>query len=120
MEDKNKQESINIFEKEISKLPLELKDKLLSQEKYIKEIVDLINKKAPKHVIGFYINAKIENQNNVPVPNFENLTLNFLLDDFENPIPQFNAKLLFGDKFDELLIEEKKKMNIMKNILSIN
>lgn len=108
-ESKKDSTKLNIFEKEIARLPSELKSKLISQEKYFKEITDEINKASKELSMGFYITPEIEVKNNVPSPNFDKLTLYFLLDDFENPIPVFNAKFLLGNKFNELLIEEVKK-----------
>lgn len=99
----------NLFEKEISKLPNEFKEKLLKHEKHIAPIVEVANAAAKEFSMGFYITPEIEIKNNVPIPNLDKITLNFLLDDFERPIPQFNPRLLLADKFDEFLIEEKKK-----------
>ena len=109
MVDKGNKDMPDIFEKEIAKLPEELKSKLLSSKKYIEEVVEAINKKALKNSVGFYINPKIEMQNNMPVPNFDEMTLIFMLDDTENPISQFNPRVLIGEDFDKLLLEEKKK-----------
>lgn len=100
---------VNLFEKEIARLPADLKQKLLDKEKVFSKVVDIAIKKAEKKVIGFYLSPEFEMKNGMPTPNFDKLSLNFLLDDFEKPIPFFDVKLLFGDDFDKYLIEEKKK-----------
>jgi len=99
---------VNIFEKEISKLPKEFKTKLLKKEKFIKKIVSAINKNSKGKSMGFYINPEIEVKDNVPKPNLDKLTLNYLYDDFENPIPEFNPKILLDKNFDKLLVEKEK------------
>ncbi len=105
-ESKEKQPSQ--FEMEISRLPPQIKSKLESKEKAISKITDAIKKSAKDKSMGFFINPSIEIKNNMPTPNYDNLTLNFLLDDFENPIQVFDPKLLLGTGFDKLLVEEKK------------
>ncbi len=102
-------DELNIFEKEIARLPPEFKDKLLSQVKKFEDLIKKINDVTKDFTMGFYITPEIEMKNNMPVPNFEKLTLNFLLDDFEKPIPVFNAKIMLGPDFDKYLIEEIKK-----------
>lgn len=99
----------NIFEKEIAKLPPQYKTKLLSQEKKFKDFIEVLEKKSNNKSIGVYINPEIKIENNQPIPNFNNLKINFLLDDFEQNIPQFDPKLLLGKDFEKFLIEEKKK-----------
>ncbi|MFW6285865.1 MAG: hypothetical protein ACOC16_01710 [Nanoarchaeota archaeon] len=104
-----KKDSVDIFEQEISMLSEDYKNKLLSIKPQIVELVDLIEKVSMGKSIGFYISIEMEMKNSTPVPNFDKLTLNFLLDDYENPIGQFNPKILLGNKFDDYLEEEIKK-----------
>lgn len=99
----------DVFEKELSKLPPEFKEKLEKKAKKFASFVDFVEKKVEGHSIGFYINPEITVQNNMPMPNFDKLKLNFLFDDFDRNIPQFDPRILFGEKFDEFLIEEKKQ-----------
>ncbi len=99
----------NIFEKEISKLPLEFQTILKKKENLFKDLVEIIEEKSNGKSIGFYINPKIDFKNNQAIPDFDHMTINFLLDDFEQNIPEFNPKLLLGDKFDDFLIEKKEK-----------
>ncbi len=110
-ENKSGQEATkdNVFEKEIARLPIDMKEKLQKKEKHFSKIVEIISQTVDKKTIGFFITPEFEMKNNMPIPNFEKLTLNFLLDDFDKPIQFFDARFLLGDKFDELLIEEKKK-----------
>ncbi len=104
-----KEKEPTIFEKEIMRLPQDMKDKLLKHQGKIQEIVDIINKKNKKQSIGVYVTPEVKIVNKMPVPNFDNLTINFLFDDYENPIPQFNAKVFFEKEFDKILVEEIKK-----------
>ncbi len=105
---KEEKKEMTAFEKEIARLPQDLKKKLLEKQKDIQEVVDAINKKS-KQSIGTYITPEIEFKNNMPIPNFDKLTLNFLFDDYEHPIPQFNPKIFLENDFDKLLVEEKKR-----------
>src|SRR5690606_8640123 len=84
------------------------KDKILSHQSKIQEVVDYINKKT-KQSIGVYITPEIKIEKNIPIPNFDNLVINFLFDDYEKPIPQFNPKFFFENDFDKILVEEIKK-----------
>ena len=106
---KNEKVEVRIFDKELAKLPPELQKKLKAHEKNFKDTITIINKAAKKFAMGFYITPEIKVVNNVPTPNFDNITLNFLLDDFERPIPEFNPQLLLGKEFDKILSFEKKK-----------
>lgn len=103
-----KEEKINIFEKEISKLPKEFKEILLKKEKVITKVVKAINEKALGNSMGFFINPDFEVKNKVPTPNFNKLTLNFLLDDFSKPITEFNPRFMLLEDFDKFLIAEEK------------
>lgn len=105
----NQENVLSNFEKEIARLPPEIKSKLEAKKKVLSEITDVITKKAEGKSTGFFISPEIKPVNGVMTPNFDNLTLNFLLDDFERPIQFFDAKLLLGTDFDKFLIEEKKK-----------
>lgn len=106
--EKNSETESN-FHKEVSRLPPEMKDKLLEKEKKFKKLVDEIYSRAKDRIIGFYITAQIDIVNNQPRPNFDKLKLHFLLDDFERPVPFFDPKVLLGDKFQDLLVENKIK-----------
>jgi uncharacterized protein (UPF0332 family) len=97
------------FEKELARLPPEFKKHLEAKKKTIDSFLKLLDKKAGAKNMGLYVTPEIIVKNGVPQPNFEKLTLHFLLDDFERPIPQFDAKLLFADDFAKVLKEERKK-----------
>jgi len=109
--EKQKEENseLNSFLKEIERLPEEFKNKLLEKEKKFKDFIDIIIKKSNNKDMGFFIKPEIKVENNVPIPNFENLTLFFLLDDFEANIPSFEPKILLGNDFDKYLIEKLPK-----------
>ncbi len=104
-----KKEEISIFEKEIARLPQDIKSKLEKHKDFFRKFADIVNKKAMGKSMGFYINPSIEVKNNQAIPNFDKLTFNFLLDDFDKPIPVFDPKLLLQEEFENFLIEEKKK-----------
>lgn len=106
-----KQNEVPIFEKEIARLPEDAKKKLVSKKEVFNKLVDAINKKTNGKSMGYYIVPEIEMKNNMPIPNFDNVSFNFLLDDFEKPISVFDPKFLLGSDFDKLLVEEKKKDN---------
>lgn len=101
----------NIFEKEISRLPEEYKKKLLIKKELISNFTAKIKEKTQDKSMGFYIVPEFEMKNNMPVSNFDKLSLNFLFDDFEKSILSFNPRLLLDKDFDSLLVEEKKKDN---------
>ncbi len=114
--DSSKENSIleneNIFEKELEKLPPEIKKKLNDKKDKIDEFVKIIEKKSNNKSMGFYINPKIITQpNDMRIPDFSKITINFLLDDFETNIPEFNPKILLGKDFEKYLIEETIKDN---------
>ena len=71
----SKENNVNIFEKEISRLPAEMKEKLLAKEKIFKDFVKIINKKAAEKSMGIYMTHEVEMKNNMPVPNLDKLTL---------------------------------------------
>lgn len=100
---KQNNSEINLFEKEILRLPKEFKDKLLKKEKVFKKLIDTINQKAKDKSMGFYITPKFNIQNNIPIPDFDKLTINFLYDDFERNIGEFSAEILLEKEFSELL-----------------
>jgi uncharacterized protein (UPF0332 family) len=109
---KEKKESssrLETFQKEIGKLPPEIKEKLEKYSKFFEEFSNVVNKKAQGKSMGFYITPEVEVKNNQAVPNFDKLSFNFLLDDFEKPVSFFDPKLLLQKDFDKYLIEEKKK-----------
>ena len=99
----------NLFEKEISRLPPEIKSQLEKKQSLFKDFIAKISENAKDKSMGFYITPEMEIKNNYPTPNFDKLTINFLLDDFERPIQFFDPKLLLGADFDKFLEEEKKK-----------
>ncbi len=113
VEKKSKKETsaseISIFDKEIARLPQDLKNKIQAKKDIISEFVELVNKNASGKDIGFYITPEITFKDNMPVPNFDKVTLHFLLDDFEKPIPNFDPKLLLGTDFDKWLNITKTK-----------
>lgn len=102
---------LETFHKEIGKLPHEIKSKLEKHTEFFEQFSALVNEKTLGKSMGFYITPTIETKNNQPFPNFDKLTFNFLLDDFEKPIQFFDPKLLLREEFDKYLIEEKKKDN---------
>lgn len=108
-QDKANEVKSNLFEKEIARLPEDVKKKLESKKSIIEKFSEVVSKKADNKVMGFYLTPEIVIKNNYPTPNFDKLSLNFLLDDFERPIQFFEPKLLLGTDFDKYLIEEKKK-----------
>ncbi len=97
------------FDKEIARLPEDMKKKLKQKEELIKPIVKAIEDRVKEKAMGFYLMPEIEVKNNMPIPNFDKLTLHFLLDDFERPVQFFDPKLLFEHDFSKFLIEEKKQ-----------
>ncbi len=111
MTKEEKQADISTFEKEIAKLPQDLQSKLKEKEQLILPLIKAVEEKTKDKSMGFYLVPLIEMKNNVPTPNFDKLEIHFLLDDFEKPITYFDAKILLQDKFDEILVEEKKKDN---------
>lgn len=107
---KKKTEAVaKFFDKEIARLPLELKEKLQKQRQFFDDLAKVINDKTKNKSMGFYVNVEMEVKNNQPIPNFDKLTFNFLFDDYEMPISVFDPRLLLGDDFDKYLVEEKKK-----------
>ena len=106
---KEESEQKFLFDREIEKLPPQIKSKLKSKQKVFKAVVDATNANSNGKSIGFYVSPQMEIKNNVPQPNFDKLSLNFLLDDFEKPISFFDPRILLKDKFDKLLIEERKR-----------
>jgi len=116
-ENKQEENQPTTFETEISKLPPEFQKKLVEKEKEFKEFVEVLEEKSNGKSIGVYINPTIEVQENRPIPNFDKLKINFLLDDFDNGIPQFDPKLLLQDKFDDFLVEEKEKSSEGEEII---
>ena len=107
--DSASEKKIHLFDKEILRLPEELKKKLLSKKETIQKFTSIINKKVNDKSMGFYVVPEFEIKNGIPTPNFDKLSLNFLFDDFENPIASFEPKILFGSDFDKMLTEEKSK-----------
>ena len=107
--DKKESSRLETFQKEIAKLPPEIKGKLEKYSEFFEKFSAIVNEKAQGKSMGFYITPLIEVKNNQATPNFDKLTFNFLLDDFEKPISFFDPKLLLGKEFDKYLIGEKKK-----------
>lgn len=103
-------EEKSIFLKEIERLPEEYKKKLLEKEKNFIELVDIIKKKSQGKSMGFYITPKINyTKEGQAIPDFDKITLNFLLDDFDKPVSEFLPNLLLAEDFDKYLIKEKVK-----------
>jgi uncharacterized protein (UPF0332 family) len=97
------------FEKELSRLPLEIVTILKKKEKKFSKFVEVLKEKSKGKDMGVFITPHVELKDNVPKPDFNKLTLNFLYDDFDKPLPEFNPRLYFGKDFDSLLVEEKVK-----------
>lgn len=97
------------FEKELSRLPLEIVTILKKKEKKFSKFVEFLKEKSKGKDMGVFITPHVELKDNVPKPDFNKLTLNFLYDDFDKPLPEFNPRLYFGKDFDSLLAEEKVK-----------
>lgn len=108
----------SIFEKEISRLPEELKKKLLVKYETILPFIEKIKEKTQEKSMGFYVVPEFEIKDNIPMPNFDKLSLNFLFDDFEKSLISFNPRVLLANDFDKLLVEEKKKIIMVKSILN--
>lgn len=97
------------FEKEISRLPKEMQDKLLEKKQKVEKLQAKVNEIVKEKSIGFYITPEVQtNEQGMPVPNFDKMAFYFLLDDFEKPIFEFNPRMLLQDEFDNFLIEERK------------
>lgn len=97
------------FTQELSKVPEEISKKLREKEKSFSSLVDKIEEKAGEKSMGYFITPQFSMQNGQPTPNYDNLSLNFLLDDFENPISEFNTKVLLGEEFNDFLTEKREK-----------
>ncbi len=97
------------FEKELSRLPPEIVSILKKKEKKFSNFVEILKKKSKGKDMGVFLTPHIELKENVPTPDFNKLTLNFLYDDFDKPLPEFNPKTYFGKDFDSVLVEEKVK-----------
>ena len=114
-EDMNKKEEkggedVDLFQKEISNLPEEAKSKLLAKKGVVDDFIKIVSEKAGEKSMGFYLKPVFERgQDGKTYPNFDKLDLHFLLDDFEKPITNFDARFLLGDEFDNYLVEEKGK-----------
>ena len=106
-----KKEEPSLYENEIAKLPQQYRDKVEAKKPLVDEIMEVISQKAQDKVMGFYINPQFEQTQDggSTNPNFDKLTLSFLLDDFEQPINQFDLKILMGQDFDTYFVEEKQK-----------
>jgi len=107
--EKKEEKTEGIFEKELARLPLNVKNAFLKEENLFEQFSKLIEKKSKEKSMGFFITPEIQLKNNVPQSNFEKMTFNFLLDDFERPVSFFDAKFLLGEEFDKFLIEERTK-----------
>ncbi len=114
----NNENQFSTFEKEIARLPDNIKNILLKKAKVFSKLADKILEKTNGKEMGFFINPLIEIKENIPVPDYNKLTFNFLLDDFEKPISFFDPKLLLEKDFDKFLIEEKKKDEYGQEYLS--
>ena len=109
-EDKSNSTDNDIFSKELSKLPEEVSEKLRAKEKHFSDLVELIEEKAEEKSIGFYLTPTFSVDNKgYPKPNYDKLVLNYLFDDFEKPINDFNPKFLLGNDFNKYLKESVQK-----------
>ncbi len=113
----------NVFENELSKLPKEFSEGLKRKAKKIEPLIKAIKEAAKDKSLGFYITPKINvSENGIPVPDLNEITLVFMLDDFERPIVSFSPEILLGDKFDKFLSKKDKNGNpvyYLKNDKSI-
>lgn len=106
-EKKNSKPEELSFEKEISRLPPEIKEKIEKRKSKIDEFISEVKSRAKNKSMGFYITAAFEMENNVPKANFEKLTIHFLLDDFDRPVQYFEPKVLFGNDYEKFISEKK-------------
>jgi uncharacterized protein (UPF0332 family) len=97
------------FEQELSRLHEQSQQLLRTKKSSCDPLMQAINEHADERSMGFYLVPDYELSNNVPYPNFEKLTLYFLLDDFERPVQQFDPRILLGERFEEFLETEEKK-----------
>lgn len=99
----------DIFDVEIARLPQDLQKKLRDKREFLQPLMNSIEESARGKVMGFYISPTIEMKNKVPTPNFDKLSFQFLLDDFEKPVQFFDPKLLLGKDYEKFLVEERKR-----------
>lgn len=97
------------FEKELSRLPPEIVSVLKKKEVKFEKFISVLKEKSNGKDMGAFLMPAIEVKNKVPTPDFEKLTLNFLYDDFDKPLMEFNPRIFFGKEFDEFLVAEKVK-----------
>ena len=101
--EKKSSQNVSKLEREIKRLSKPFQLALQKKQKDILQFVSVVKKHVKGLDIGFYIVPEVVVKNNQSHPNFENLTLHFLLDDFEKPITEFNPKLLLGREFSTCL-----------------
>ena len=106
---KKDKKEVSIFEKETNKLFPEFKKILLDKEKHFKKVKDIAIKLSNGKCLGFYILPSYEMKNNVPTPNFNDVTLTFIFDDLENPLFNFSSEIFFKNHFNELFERVKTK-----------
>ena len=106
-----KKEEILRFEKEISFLSKDIQEILNKKKKIILEFVKEVKLKVKNLSIGFYLCPKVYVEDSQTKFDFNELTIHFLLDDFERPVPDFEPKILLDDTFEKVLklVEEHKK-----------
>ena len=98
------------FDTEIARLPEKEKKELLALKPFLEELNTLLFEKSQAKAMGLYVVPKlIKSEQNTIIPDFKQLTIHFLLDDFEKPIPEFNPKVLLGSDFDKHLIQKESK-----------
>ena len=98
------------FELEISRMPPQQKEELLKLKPFLEEFNSMLFDKSSGKAMGMYIVPGVSrNAQNQMIPNFKELKIHFLLDDFEKPIPDFDPRVILGNEFDKYLIEKEEK-----------
>ncbi|MCH8519573.1 MAG: hypothetical protein LAT82_02355 [Nanoarchaeota archaeon] len=105
----HKQSEAIVFDAEISKMNPNQREELEKIKPFLDEFNSILFEKSQGKAMGMYIVPEIEQTQQGFIPNFSKLKVHFLLDDFEKPVPEFNAKILLQDAFDSYLKEEIKK-----------
>ncbi|MFT4244888.1 MAG: hypothetical protein ACMXYB_05535 [Candidatus Woesearchaeota archaeon] len=98
-----------VFDTEISKLHPAQKQELEEIKPFLDDFNSLLFEKSQAKAMGLYIVPKVEQSEQGIKADFKSLTIHFLLDDFEKPIPNFDPKVLLENEFGKYLKEEIKK-----------
>lgn len=105
---KDQSQETSIFQQELSKIPKEIGDTINKRESYLRGTVNKIKEILKDKEIGFFLAPEVDSQN-PQQPNFEKLTLWFIMDDFEKPIKEFSPEFLFGEEFNNYLVKKTEK-----------